>query len=88
MRIERRPQILTSETIFVCRYFLRCALGHDFAATFTAFGSKVDDPIGGFNHIQVVLNHYHRVSMVAQPMQNCAYSTVIWRISLMFFPLY
>ena len=62
--------MVAGKTIFVCRYVLRCALGNDFATAFTAFGSKVDDPIGGFDHIQVVFNHDYRVSVVAQPVQD------------------
>ena len=37
------------------------ALGYDAAAR-TAFGTKIDHPIGRLNNIQVVLDHQHRVA--------------------------
>src|SRR6185436_12141965 len=36
------------------------------AAGFTAFGSEVDDPVGGADHVEVVLDHHQRVSGVDQ----------------------
>ena len=33
-------------------------------------GPEVNDPVGCFDHIQVVLDHYHGIAVVAQPMQD------------------
>ena len=46
---------MTGETLLVGRYFLWRALGNNFAAAFASFRTKVDDPVGGFDYIQVVL---------------------------------
>uniref|UniRef100_A0A914YSX1 Uncharacterized protein n=1 Tax=Panagrolaimus superbus TaxID=310955 RepID=A0A914YSX1_9BILA len=35
-----------------------------------AFRTKVDDPVGGLDHVQVVLDHHHRVAFVAQLVQH------------------
>ena len=44
--------------------------GDDVASVRAAFGAEIDDPIGGFDHIQVVLDHDHRVAGVHQAIQN------------------
>ena len=48
----------------------RCAGGDDLAAFVAAFGADIDDPIGGFNHFHVVLNHHHGVAGVDQFVQH------------------
>ena len=34
------------------------------------FGSEVDDPIGGFDDVEVVLDNHHRVALVAQSVEH------------------
>lgn len=51
-------------------HIFRRALGNDLAAALSALRTKVDDPVSGFNHIQVVLNYHHRIAVIAQAMQN------------------
>src|SRR6185436_3157097 len=46
------------------RNLLGCALCHDRAAAVAAFRPHVDDPIGGLDHIEVVLDHQHSVAGV------------------------
>ncbi len=41
----------------------------DAPAAVAALGAEVDDPVGGFDDIQVVLDYYHRVAMRAQTQQ-------------------
>ena len=41
----------------VVAHVFGCALGHQVAAFVAAFGSQIDEPIAGSNHIQVVLDH-------------------------------
>ena len=40
------------------------------AAAGAALRSQVDEPVGGLDHVQVVLDDQHRVSGVHQPLQN------------------
>ena len=42
---------------------------HDAPAAVATFRAQVDDPVGGLDHIQVVLDHHDRVARVAQPVQ-------------------
>ena len=49
---------------------LRRADGHNFAAAGAAFGAEIDNPIGRFDHVQIVLDHQHRVAGVDQVVQH------------------
>jgi hypothetical protein len=40
------------------RDILGRACRHDLPPAITAFGANVDQPIGGFDHIKIMLNHY------------------------------
>src|SRR5262245_8847311 len=42
--------------------FLRCSLRHDLAAVATTFRPQVDDPIGGFDDVEIVLDHQQRIA--------------------------
>src|ERR1700723_3990874 len=42
------------------------AFGDDFSAAGAAFGAEINDPIGGFNHIEVVLDDDEGVARVTQ----------------------
>ena len=35
-----------------------------------ALGAEVDDPVGLLDHVEVVLDHEHRVARVHQPLQH------------------
>src|SRR5262245_18133442 len=45
------------------------AFGDDAAAAVAAFGAHVDDPVGGLDDLEVVLDHHHRVAGVGQLVQ-------------------
>ena len=45
---------------------LRRAGSDDFAAGFSTFGAEIDDPVGGTDHVEVVLNHDERVAGLQQ----------------------
>ena len=51
------------------RNLLGGALCDDPAAVVAAFWAQVDHPIGGLDHVQLVLDHQHRVACVHQPVQ-------------------
>ena len=44
--------------------------GDDVAAGVAAFGAEVDDPVGGLDHFEIVLDDDHRVALVDQLMQH------------------
>ena len=46
------------------------ALGHDPAAARAAFRPHVDQPVGGLDHLEIVLDHDHRVAGVDQRVQH------------------
>ena len=42
----------------------------DGAAAMAALGAEVDDPVGGLDDVQIVLDDHYRVAVVAQPVQD------------------
>jgi hypothetical protein len=42
----------------------------NFAAVISCFRSKIDNPIGGLNYFQIVLDHNERVAGRDQPLKN------------------
>ena len=48
----------------------RRAGGHDLAAARAAFGPQVDDPVGRFDHVQIVLDDQHRVAGIDKVVQH------------------
>ncbi len=46
------------------------ALSHDLPAGIASLGSKVDDPVGNLDNIQVVFNNHHSVTSIHQPLQD------------------
>jgi hypothetical protein len=53
----------------ISRNILWCA-GSDYLAAFVAaFWAEIDNPICSFNHIKVVLDHYHGIAVVPQAVQ-------------------
>src|SRR3984893_12608935 len=52
------------------RDLLRRANANDFAAIVSRFRSKIDDPIGGLNHFQIVLDHNERVTSIHESLEN------------------
>jgi hypothetical protein len=45
-------------------------VGHDLAAAVAAFGAEVDDPVGGLDDVEIVLDHHDRVALVDQLVQH------------------
>ena len=52
------------------RELFRGPLPHELAPFGSAFGSQVDDPVGAFDHIQIVLDHNDRIARVNQLLKN------------------
>ena len=49
-------------------YGFRRARGENLAATVTAFWAKIDDPVGSFYDVEVVLNDDDGVAVICQTM--------------------
>ena len=64
-RPQRRPRVARR----VGRHLRRGPRADQLAATVPALGSEVDDPVGGAHHLQVVLDHHHRVAGLHQRLQ-------------------
>src|SRR5262249_18844949 len=45
-------------------------LGHNGSAFITGIWTQIDDPIRGFDHVQVMLDHYQRVAIVDEPLKD------------------
>jgi hypothetical protein len=65
-RLQERPGI----TALLPHDLLRRPRGHDLAAAVAAFGAEVDDPVGGFDDFEIVLDDHHGVAGVDQLVQH------------------
>ena len=63
-------QILAGVRRLDLRDLLRRARRDDRPAARAALRAEVDDPVGGLDHVEVVLDHDHRVAAVDQPVQH------------------
>src|SRR4051812_16003118 len=66
---ENRPQKLPGVTGFALGNIFRCAGGDDPPAARAAFRTKVDYPIGCFDHVEVVLDDQHGITLIHQSIQ-------------------
>ncbi len=61
---EHPLEVLTRKGLIVRRNVLGSAGCDNLTATIAAFGSKVDDPVCGFDDIEIVLNDNDRIPFV------------------------
>ena len=64
-----RREILTGEALSDFRDLLWCTRGNDAAATGAAVGAEIEDPVGGLDDLEIVLDHQHRVAGLDQPVR-------------------
>ena len=67
---DYRGQVLAGVGMGLPGYILRCAGGDDLPASVTAFRAKIDNPVRGFDHVQVMFDDYHRIAVVPQSVQD------------------
>src|SRR6266850_877083 len=67
---QKFSQKFASIGVFVCCDLLRGALGNDMPATFAAFGTEVNHPIGFGDQFEIVLNDDNRMTGVNEPLQD------------------
>jgi hypothetical protein len=48
---------------------LRCACDDNLTAAGATFRSQINNPVGGLDHIQVVLDHDDGIAVIAQAVQ-------------------
>ena len=67
---QQPRQVAPRMALRVGRNVLGRANAHHHAAASAAFGPHVDQPVGGLDHVQVVLDHHDGVARVAQLVQH------------------
>src|SRR5580704_5089016 len=68
--IERAGQDLAGERLFYARDLLGRALCDDAAAFVAAFGTEVNDPVGLFDDVEMVLDNQHGVAERDEAVQH------------------
>ena len=68
--LQAPRQIAPRVAVRVGRHVFGRALGHHLPTTIAAFGAHVDEPVSGFDHIQVVLDDDDGVARIAQLVQH------------------
>src|SRR5947209_9259766 len=67
---QRRGEKPPGITPLLARHRFRRAGGDDLAAAVAAFRAEIDDPVGGLDYFEVVLDHHHRVALVGELVQH------------------
>ena len=49
---------------------LRGSGGDDHAASVAAFGSEVDEPVGAFDHVEIVFDDHQGVAGISESLEN------------------
>ena len=52
------------------RHLFRRAFGNNIAAAIAAFRAKIDNPIGGFDHIHIMFDHNDTITLLDEFLQN------------------
>ena len=68
--LQHGPEILPREGVRVLRDLLRGAGGDDGAAAAAAFGAEVDDIVGAFDDVEIVLNDDDRIARINELIQH------------------
>src|SRR5436309_3294085 len=64
--LQQGPQILSGLARGYAYDFFRRSGSHQLSALLTAFRAEINDPIGAFNHLQIMLDHDEGVAGIAQ----------------------
>ena len=68
--LQKGFQVFSGKALSADGNLLRRALGDDRAALVAALRPKIDDIIGGFDHIQIVFDDDQRIAGIGEPMQH------------------
>ena len=62
-------QELSGVRVLCLSDLLGSAYCHEFASSIARFWTEIDDPISALDHLQVVLDHHERISIIDQPLK-------------------
>ena len=68
--LQQRLEIMAGVAAFHRHHLFGRAFGHDHAALDAAFGAEVDDPVGGLDDVEIMLDHDHAVALLDEPMED------------------
>src|SRR5690606_8084696 len=68
--LQQRLEEMAGMRLWHVRILFRRAGGDDLTAPVTPFGAEIDQPVGGFDHVQVVFDNHYGVAVVTQAMQH------------------
>src|SRR5205823_2093075 len=66
---NKASQKLSGVRLLNPRDLLRRSGRDDFTAAVTGFGAEIDDPIGRFDHLQIVFDHHEGMSAIYQALE-------------------
>ena len=61
-------------------YRFWCAFGDDAATASATFWTEIDDPVGGLDNVEIVLNNDHTVAVFSQAMQHAQQQTNVLEV--------
>ncbi len=68
--MQKRTQVLASKTAGNIRNVFRRAFSYYLAAFVASAGTKIDEPVGAFDQVKVVLDEDDAVSSIHKPLKN------------------
>src|SRR5690606_7959581 len=68
--LQNRLQITARIGYLTFRHLLRSSRCNDLAAFVSAFGSKVDNMVNGFNDVQIMFDDKDGIPCIHKPLQN------------------
>src|SRR3569623_72119 len=69
-RRQQRPQKMSGIRAGILGHVFGRTDDENLAAFLAAFGPEIDQPVGGFDHVEIVFDDADGVALVAQPVQH------------------
>src|ERR1700761_361049 len=66
--LEQRCEIPAGKTCLRLRDLLGRPLRDDLPTARAAFRTEVDHPVGGFDHVEIMLDDHDRIALIAEPV--------------------
>lgn len=73
-------QVLTRKGFGILRHLFWWPHRHHPAPSVATLRPEINDPVGGFNHIQIMLDHQDRITLINQPLEHVEQMTDIGRV--------
>ena len=70
MFLQRRGQELAGVGTFYRSDLFRRTGGYHLASAVAAFRTQVDDPVGGFDHVEIMFNDDYGITVIPQTVQD------------------